>query len=500
METTEFQMTVKVMGSMDACAALPPPHGPAATDPARSSAPCPGAACSDVDQQVAARPGPRAVARRDDGRRLGVLHDGRPLYDGIRADGLAPPDRRLRHAARLREPGLPPARRLAGRPCVGFPGRYLLRSGNHGRQRPVHPLHRACRVFRAVAGLVGGAERGLAGGGIAFADRARRQVHMDFEALARVAHIGETPELRLRCPGQAGKVLLEPRLKPGIDGRDVPGRRLVQAQQAGDGRIQPALRRQHADRRADAGGPRHHNLPDAERPRDPRRMQRPGPAEGHERIVARVAAALHRNDAQRVFHIAGRDQVDAPGGLRDGEAERPGDLAVERRLGRGRVECHRAAVEIGGVEVAEREVRVRHCRPLAAGAVTGGAGVRARAFRSHPDGAVHGRGDRAAARADLDQLHRRHIDRQAGALLEPDRIDFEDRRNRRLAAVDGAEFRRGAAHVEAEHAVGADVPADPPRKQHARSRAALDDADGIFARQRGRDEPAVRLHDGKLGR
>jgi len=201
-----------------------------------------------------------------------------------------------------------------------------------------------------------------------------------------------------------------------------------------------------------------------------------------------------------MFHIPGRDQVDAPGGLRRGQAERPGDVPAERRLGRGRVERHRAAVEIGGIEVAEREVRVRHRRPLAADAVAGGAGVRARAFRPHPDRSVHGQGDGAAARADLDQLDRRHIDRQAGALLEPDRIDFEDRRNRRLAAVDGAELRRSAAHVEAEHAVGADVPADPPRKQHARSRAALDDADGIFARQRGRDEPAVGLHDGKLGR
>ena len=229
-------------------------------------------------------------------------------------------------------------------------------------------------------------------------------------------------------------------------------------------------------------------------------MQRPGPAEGHQRIVARVAAALHRNDAQRMFHIPGRDQMDAPGGLRRRQAERPGDMAVERRLGRRRVERHRAAVEIGGVEVAEREVRVRHRWPQAAGAVAGGAGVRARALRTHPDGAVHGRGNGAAARADLDQLDRRHIDRQAGALLEPDRIDLEDGRNRRLAAIDGSEFRRGAAHVEAEHAVRADVPADPPREQHARRRAALDDAHGVFTRQRGRDEPAVRLHDGKPGR
>ena len=46
MDTTEFQMTVKVMGSMDVPAGLPALHGPAAAGPARSSGSSPGAARS----------------------------------------------------------------------------------------------------------------------------------------------------------------------------------------------------------------------------------------------------------------------------------------------------------------------------------------------------------------------------------------------------------------------------------------------------------------------
>ena len=46
---------------------------------------------------------------------------------------------------------------------------------------------------------------------------------------------------------------------------------------------------------------------DVELARQPRRVQRPGAAEGDQRVVARIMAALHADHADRLRHVGGDD-------------------------------------------------------------------------------------------------------------------------------------------------------------------------------------------------
>ena len=86
-------------------------------------------------------------------------------------------------------------------------------------------------------------------------------------------------------------------------------------------------------------------------------------------------------------------------------------------------------------------------------------------------------GDAAAAGADLQQLDRGDVDGKAAALAIAHLVDLEGRRDGGLAAVDGAELGRGAAHVEGEHAIEAFLLADHAAQQDAGRRSRLDDAD-----------------------
>ena len=64
-------------------------------------------------------------------------------------------------------------------------------------------------------------------------------------------------------------------------------------------------------RAEDAGIARHEDAADVELARQPRRVQRPGAAEGHQRVVARIVAALHADDPDRPRHVGGDDREDA---------------------------------------------------------------------------------------------------------------------------------------------------------------------------------------------
>ncbi len=180
------------------------------------------------------------------------------------------------------------------------------------------------------------------------------------------------------------------------------------------------------------------------------------------------------------------------------EPERSADVALDR-VGCGlRVEPHGAAVEIVGVDVAEHDVGIRDGRLLAAAAIADGAWIGAGALGPHLDQPHVGVGDAAAAGADLQQLHRRHVDRQAAALAVAHLVHLEGGRDGRLAAVDRAELGRGAAHVEGEHPVEAFLLADGAAQQHAGGGARLHDADRHVAGKFRRHQPAVRLHDEKI--
>ena len=58
-------------------------------------------------------------------------------------------------------------------------------------------------------------------------------------------------------------------------------------------------------------------------------MQRTGAAERDHGVVAGIASALDRDEAQCVLHVGRRDQVHAPGRLLRGNAERVGDVALD---------------------------------------------------------------------------------------------------------------------------------------------------------------------------
>ena len=95
--------------------------------------------------------------------------------------------------------------------------------------------------------------------------------------------------------------------------------------------------------------------PHLQRPRHAGGEERAVAAEGEERVLARVAAALARDRPDRADHVRGGDQVGAVGGLRERQAERLGDpLARSTSWARAGVQLARAPpASCGRVEVAE---------------------------------------------------------------------------------------------------------------------------------------------------
>ncbi len=110
---------------------------------------------------------------------------------------------------------------------------------------------------------------------------------------------------------------------------------------------------------------------DPELLRDRRGVEPAGAAEGHQRELPRVDAALHRHHAQRADHLGVGDLDDPLGGLLEAEAQ----LVAERgdgALGGLAVQLDPARDPAGE---AEQEVGVGHRRVLAAVPVRGGAGA-----------------------------------------------------------------------------------------------------------------------------
>ena len=85
---------------------------------------------------------------------------------------------------------------------------------------------------------------------------------------------------------------------------------------------------------------------DAQRGRHAGGEQRPVAAEGEQRELARVAAALGRYRLDGADHVGGRDQMGAVGRALDRHAERLGDLFGEDRARLLGVELERAADEM----------------------------------------------------------------------------------------------------------------------------------------------------------
>ena len=223
----------------------------------------------------------------------------------------------------------------------------------------------------------------------------------------------------------------------------------------------------------------------------------PRPAEGEERIGAEVLAALDAVHARGARHVFVHHAVDAPRRVGQREPHGAGHRRFHRLLRRVHVETHAAAEEEARIEIAQEKIGVGDRGHLPALRIAGGAGIGARAVRSHLEEAhAIDAGQRSAARPDLDQLDAGHADGEAGALLEPvGACDLELAGEEWLAAVDDAGLGGGAAHVEGEEPGLAELARHARGGQRARRRTRLHEANGHALRRLRRGHASRRQHD-----
>ena len=191
-------------------------------------------------------------------------------------------------------------------------------------------------------------------------------------------------------------------------------------------------------------------------------MQRCRATESDERATADVAALICRVDAACVGHVLVDDLGNADG--------RNGGLQARRlcqRSGDGLgsgidVECHRSAGESLRCQPAQHRVGVGHRGLRAAAPIGRGARFGAGAGRAHGDPPERVQaGDRTAPGADLDHLDDRQPQREPTARQEAvlaAHLEFPARTG--MATLDDAQFRRRAAHVEAEGPFAAETAGD----------------------------------------
>ena len=146
-------------------------------------------------------------------------------------------------------------------------------------------------------------------------------------------------------------------------------------------------------------------------------VERACPTERDQREVARIEAALHRDEADRVRHVL---VCDPDGRQRRGfgrEAQRVAEPGEGVARG-GRVDLHPAAEEVVRVEPAEHEIRVGRRRLGSALAVCDRARLGAGAPRPHvQEAALVEPADRASAGAD--RRHRDAGDADRGSPTRP---------------------------------------------------------------------------------
>ena len=223
-------------------------------------------------------------------------------------------------------------------------------------------------------------------------------------------------------------------------------------------------------------------------------MHGPRAAEGDEREVARIAAALDRYHARRQLHVGVDDRVDAPRRVLERQAERARDSRLNRARRGARMELERAAGEILGIDVAQHHVGVGDRRLHAAAPVADRPRRRRRALRPDRDHAELGLRDRAAARADLDQVDRLDVHREPTAGRVVHAMELEGRRRRGPTLVDERKLGGRASHVEGDEIAVAGQLAVGGRHQGAGGGTGLDHANRIALHRLGRRDAARGLH------
>ena len=355
-----------------------PPSIPAARPPScrtRRRAAAPPAAPSR------SRPAPARACRRARGRRRS------PRAASAAHAALPPRERRETEASPPR--GGPTTVRRSARICDRGPGLEA---------RPVlalvlrlEPRDHHVRVDRP----------GLAG-----------HVDRDAPVLPPIADVGRAEPFHLAEPfhalGQAAPhlVLEAPQVREvGQAGVDPAEAHVVEL---GAGEEEPGRREEAGQRRHDGGA-------DAEVGGQGGGVDGPGAAVRDEHELARVAAALGGDSAERAHHRRVREPVDAARRLGELEPERLGDAAHGLR-GPLRRHGEIARCERAGRDVPEHDVRVGDRGLLAAEAVAGGAGHGSRAPRADLErsGGIEPR-EAAPTRADLGDVDGRDPDELTAA-------------------------------------------------------------------------------------
>ncbi len=244
---------------------------------------------------------------------------------------------------------------------------------------------------------------------------------------------------------------------------------------------------QESERRGDARVGRHDDFGYLHLRGDVGRMQRPRATKGEKRELARVEAALGRDLADRLDHVAVGDANDSRCGAHQVQADPVGHALnrCARQLG---IET-RAAREFVGIERAQDDIGVGVRRLHAAVAVASRPGNGPRALRAAFEHAgIVDPGDRPATGADgydVDRgQHHRHPE-----------LDLEFLGGANLTLVDGGDVGARSAHVEADQVARADEFGEGLRGVGAGRRARHDRARGISAGALRRDDPARGLHD-----
>ena len=321
------------------------------------------------------------------------------------------------------------------------------------------------------------------------------QRHLDVVALAAISHLGGALEIDFRHADLLAQdhpgVALHLFEQPGHP-RD---RRVFERAGEGPRAVQARIGQHHAGGREISGLRRDDHRRDRQFAGKGCGMQRPGAAVAEQDEVARVAAVLDGLAAYGAGHHHGRDRKDALG-KRDravfaGKAQPTGDAFQKRGSGGLGIEQQLAAEEPVRRQAAQQQVGIGYRRLGAAAAVADRA--RAGAGRARADmqpRLVVEPGDRAAARAHLDDVDHRCLDREALNVS----AGVIGRVHRIAAGFDEGALGRRAPHVERDNVVqakrigvggGADAAAD---------RARLDQGDGLAAGALGRQHAAVRAH------
>ena len=207
-------------------------------------------------------------------------------------------------------------------------------------------------------------------------------------------------------------------------------------------------------------------------------MQRAGAAERHQRIVARIAAALGRDELDGA-HDIGVGKLQGRGRrLLDAESEAGGDGLEGAARGLA-VERHATPQEGAGADGTDHDVGIGRGGLDAAFAVAGRAGIGTGALRADAQhAAVVDPGDRAAARTDRDDVEHRRADRQS--------VNLAFRGQRRPAVLHQADVGRGAAHVEGDEILVTRARGLARGADHAGRRAGIKRGDSALAHRLGR--------------